>query len=464
MAKTLLEAYAKRISYADKYATQKGTPMTQQKKVLLAKVLNNTDRFLNESFTGTQATQFPMADMKKFCLNLTTLAVPSLIAPEIVLTQPMSSRTGYLAYVRYVAGTDKGGIVKYDPATRTGDEFNTPWGLGQVGVDRANYTSASVVESFTGDGTEDDFALAFPHVMQVVSVTVDGAAQVAGTDFNTAEASGITTVTFTTAPASGKAIKVAYVYDNVTIPQEAPLPVYNAVMDGIALTAKARRIAIRYSQLAAFEAKNDYGFDMQQQLAAQAVAELAFEIDTEVVLGLDEAAGQALPALKWNILRPQYISKADHYEGFAEVLEAAKAIMFDRTRKFVPDYMVASSKVLRVLPFIKGWSPASVGAVNGPYLAGDLNGVKVYISPSLAEGRFFLGVNQSDFLTSAAVYAPYMAVTPTMLLQGPDGATTQGFSTLYDFQILNKDLLVAGEITEDANYTEGTTSSVVALG
>ena len=457
MAKTLLEAYAKRISYADKYATQKGTPMTQQKKVLLAKVLNNTDRFLNESFTGTQATQFPMADMKKFCLNLTTLAVPSLIAPEIVLTQPMSSRTGYLAYVKYVAGTKKGGV-------KVGDDFNNPWGLGEVGIDRANYTSASVVESEDGDGTKTAFPLAFPHVSQIVSVTVDGVAKVETTDWTKAEASGITTITFGTAPAANKVVKIAYVYDNVTIPQEAPLPVYNAVMEGIALTAKARRIAIRYSQLAAFEAKNDYGFDMQQQLAAQAVAELAFEIDTEVVLGLDEAAGQALPSLKWNILRPQYISKADHYEGFAEVLEAAKAIMFDRTRKFVPDYMVASSKVLRVLPFIKGWSPASVGAVNGPYLAGDLNGVKVYISPSLAEGRFFLGVNQSDFLTSAAVYAPYMAVTPTMLLQGPDGATTQGFSTLYDFKILNNALLVAGEITEDANYSEGTANNVVALG
>lgn len=457
MAKTLLEAYAKRISYADKYATQKGTPMTQQKKVLLAKVLNNTDRFLNESFTGTQATQFPMADMKKFCLNLTTLAVPSLIAPEIVLTQPMSSRTGYLAYVKYVAGTNKGGV-------QVGDDFNNPWGLGEVGIDRANYTSASVVESEDGDGTKTAFPLAFPHVSQIVSVTVDGVAKEETTDWTKAEASGITTITFGTAPAAKKVVKIAYVYDNVTIPQEAPLPVYNAVMDGIALTAKARRIAIRYSQLAAFEAKNDYGFDMQQQLAAQAVAELAFEIDTEVVLGLDEAAGAAVPSLKWNILRPQYISKADHYEGFAEVLEAAKAIMFDRTRKFVPDYMVASSKVLRVLPFIKGWSPASVGAVNGPYLAGDLNGVKVYISPSLAEGRFFLGVNQSDFLTSAAVYAPYMAVTPTMLLQGPDGATTQGFSTLYDFKILNNALLVAGEITEDANYAEGTANNVVALG
>ena len=50
-------------------------------------------------------------------------------------------------------------------------------------------------------------------------------------------------------------------------------------------------------------------------------------------------------------------------------------------------------------------------------------------------------------MSSAAVYAPYMAVVPTQLLGFSDGAMSQGFSTMYDLQILNKDLLVAGRIT-----------------
>lgn len=39
-----------------------------------------------------------------------------------------------------------------------------------------------------------------------------------------------------------------------------------------------------------------------------------------------------------------------------------------------------------------------------------------------------------------------MALVPTSLLQTPDGATTQGWSTLYALQLLNKNLLVAGAI------------------
>ena len=49
-------------------------------------------------------------------------------------------------------------------------------------------------------------------------------------------------------------------------------------------------------------------------------------------------------------------------------------------------------------------------------------------------------------MSSAAVYAPYMAIVPTQLLQYADGGTSQGWSTLYDLKLLNKDLLVAGEI------------------
>lgn len=44
MSQSLLEAYKNRIAYADKYATSQGNPMSMQKKVLLAKVLQTTDR------------------------------------------------------------------------------------------------------------------------------------------------------------------------------------------------------------------------------------------------------------------------------------------------------------------------------------------------------------------------------------------------------------------------------------
>lgn len=48
--------------------------------------------------------------------------------------------------------------------------------------------------------------------------------------------------------------KVAYKYDNVVIPQET-LPTLKAELKNIGLEAHARRIAVFYSQMAAFQAE-----------------------------------------------------------------------------------------------------------------------------------------------------------------------------------------------------------------
>lgn len=113
----------------------------------------------------------------------------------------------------------------------------------------------------------------------------------------------------------------------------------------------------------------------------------------------------------------------------------------------MPNYMIIASDVLRVLSFIKSWKPAEPKVVNGPYFAGTLEGVKVFVSPSFADGEYVIGVNGSDMMSSAAVYAPYMPIVPTQLLQYADGGTSQGWSTLYDLKLLNKSLLVKGKVT-----------------
>lgn len=59
------------------------------------------------------------------------------------------------------------------------------------------------------------------------------------------------------------------------IPQN-DLPLLNAEMAGITLQAKARRIAIYYSQIANYQAKTDYGFDLGNDLAKQAVGQLNY--------------------------------------------------------------------------------------------------------------------------------------------------------------------------------------------
>ena len=128
------------------------------------------------------------------------------------------------------------------------------------------------------------------------------------------------------------------------------------------------------------------------------------------------------------------------------MVEIARQIIYDRTKRFAPNYMIIASNILPVLGFLKGWHAAPAGNINGPYMAGTLDGLKVFVSPAMAAGRFVIGVNGDDFMSSVAVYAPYMPIVPTQLLNYADGSNSQGWSTLYALEVLNKDLIVAGEI------------------
>ena len=418
--------------------------------------------FMNEAFensVGTQRTDMGM--FKKFALNLTTVALPNLIANDLVIVHPMSSMSGYVTYIEYQYASNKG-------QTRVGDLISNPWEFGsQTDADgnpiHTDFTSSRVVENVTAAG---DYTLAWDKAVKgaFTVITVGGKvvefdpratytdeekATIATKDVKVVKASG--DVQYVDLNPAGKVAglaegdRVAYVYDNVVIPQN-DLPVIRAEMKSIALVAKARRIAIYYSQIAAYQAKTDYGVDLGDQLAEKAVGELSYEIDTEVTnLLVDNAAKDA--ELTWSKTLPIGVSKSEHYEGFTEILEIARQKIYDRTKKFAPNYMLCASNLLPILTMIRGFHAAPAGAINGPYFAGTINGLKVFVTPNIKAGTFVVGVNGADMMSSAAVYAPYMAIVPTQLLQYADGGTSQGWSTLYDLKILNKNLLVKGEIT-----------------
>ena len=416
--KSLFEAYKNRLTVANNYfgKTHEGRQMSQNQKLVTAKCLENVNRFMNEAYDASVGTQ--RADMgmfKKFCMNLTTVALPNLIAHDLVIVHPMSSMSGFITYIEYQYATNKG-------ATKQGDLISNFRGFGDVDT---NFTAAKVVETIAEGQTELAWG---PVVKGSVEKFVDGAWVAVEGEY---------------APEAGD--KVRYEYDNVVVPQN-DLPMIKAEMKSIALVAKARRIAVYYSQIAAYQAKTDYGVDLGDQLAEKAVGELSYEIDTEITNMLVAEAKEDAE-LVWSKTLPVGVSKAEHYEGFTEILEIAKQKIYDATKKFAPNYVIAASNLLPVLSIVKGWQAAPAGQVNGPYFAGTINGLKVFITPNIEAGTFVVGCNGNDMMSSAAVYAPYMAIVPTQLLGYADGGMSQGWSTLYDLKMLNKSLLIKGKIT-----------------
>ena len=435
MRTNLLEAYGKQLNVAEAYVAKNfdGKRISSNTKLTTAVLLDNTNRWMTESMNETVATnRGDLGAWKRFCLNLTNIAVPSLIANDLVIVHPMTSYSGSVAYLKYVALTDKGGV-------KVGDEFNSVFGLGKMDDKRVNYTSQVIVES------GDTPTMADKLFANGITYEEDGAIKRA--NYKSVLADGA--VKYGANPESG-AKKIAYViktFQMQTVPAE-DIPTIGPKMEHIALVAEPRRIAVKYDQITAFQAKTDYGFSLDKQIAEQACGELAYEIDTEIVDMLREGAGEANAELVWSKTLPVGVSKFEHYNGFLEIVEAAKAIIYNRTQKFHPNYMVIAADVLQVLRFVNGFTAVKNAKMNGPYKVGELDGMGVYVSPRLGMGEFFFGLNGSDMMSSAGVYAPYMAIVPTQLLGTPDGGLAQGFSTWYAKALLNPNLLVAGKITK----------------
>ena len=133
------------------------------------------------------------------------------------------------------------------------------------------------------------------------------------------------------------------------------------------------------------------------------------EIDSEIVQGLFDYVNQSdFTSNTWSKTPGVGVSKIEHFAGFAEQFDKAAATIYKRTQKFEPTYMVCARDVITVLTLMQGWNPAPKSNINGPYFAGTFGGIKVFVSPMLAPGHYFFGVNGSDMMTSAAIYGVYM--------------------------------------------------------
>ena len=229
----LLESYKGRLSISEKYFAQKnnGAKMGNTKKMLTAQCLENTAKYLNEAFEMSVGTQrSDIGTFKKFCLDITTLTMPNLIVNDLFIVQPMSSFSGYLTYLQYGLGEVKGGKGGVDADGNLNTVTQDPFVWSAMTEDRARYTGEAVVETITTAG-------------QVSWTPVVGDVEKKnGEEWEKVEVADL---------AVGD--KVRYHYDNQVVPQ-AKLPTMVGKMKGIALQARARRIAVNYSQFASFVA------------------------------------------------------------------------------------------------------------------------------------------------------------------------------------------------------------------
>ena len=200
------------------------TPFWEKAKAQVMPEIFNDEYLAAPQFESVDYWQaFSLDDSVKSSINL-QVTVPGWLE-DLIGDTTGSSDTAFTFNPDYVLGClyDKDAVLtdfQFEAARTTPLEarknyINTwmDFGLGAIGDPTENFVlfimseNEQATESFTGDGSEDDFTLT-GDVLRITGVTVSGTATTAYTyDAETK------TVTFTTAPADNAEIKITYLVD-----------------------------------------------------------------------------------------------------------------------------------------------------------------------------------------------------------------------------------------------------------
>ena len=268
MRQNLLETYGRQLKVAEAYVSRNfDRQMSSNTALTTAVLLDNTNRFMTESLDfgiGQASQRSDLGAWRKFCLNLTNIAVPSLIANDLVIVHPMTSYSGSIAYLEYVSGQTKDGM-------KAGSVLNSVFGLGDTSEARTNYTSEVIVETLSDDaGTfnpvadiqkgaisflpagvkHDDYNIGVK-TADIKVVHKDGKVEYgvyAGASLKNVETDAVITLV--------KGDKVAYKSEEFQMNHvpATKIPSIRPVMRHLPLVAEPRRIAVQYDQITAYQA------------------------------------------------------------------------------------------------------------------------------------------------------------------------------------------------------------------
>ncbi len=443
--KVLTEKWSKRISLVE--STQGNKPMGLDRKAALAKVLENTQQFLKSTVVeGVQSSD--IGQYKRFALDLVTTMIPNLIAYDLVSVQPIENRVGMINYIKYVYGTAKG-------ATAAGQEYASALNFG---TKDPNYTTKNVLDEaqISIDAVAVEFNLAWKPVLpgtvtikhgdivitdngQNVLTAVAGLAANGTIDYATGA------VAYTLSVADDTPAVATYQYNNEYIPA-ANIPDITLKIVSLPIVAETRRLKAYYAFEAAFELQKEYGHDMQELLNAQAAADIAHEIDIEICNDLYRLAN-AGNELTWSKAQPMGVSLIDHYDSLLATFNEGSNAIHQATKRVHANFVVVGTAVAAVLESTRNFVSANATNVNGPYYAGTIGRFKAYVNPEFGQNEFVMGYKGDNLLHSGYVYAPYMPILTTDLVQLEDMAGRKGWATMYGKRMLNDKMFIKGRIT-----------------
>ena len=435
-------------------------PMNLEKQVALAKVLENTQNRINyELRESTQNTM--VGPYKRYALDIISSMIPNLIAFDLVNVQPIENKMGIINYVKYTAGSNKN-------PQQVGSELASTFNFTGADVAGKEYYTAQTVQDepivFTTEGNVITFSLPWhpiiagnvklsigsvsdimdnpgekdPHTNMVVEGTLTGTGVTGTINYM----SGVGTLTLPGAPAPEDMLIGSWVFNNEYAPVD--VPELNLSIESIPVIARSRKLKALWSFDAAYEMQKEYGQDLNGLLAAQAAAEIAHEIDVEIVNDL--YAGAFTKGYTWDATVPVGVAQANHFESLKTTFNKSSNKIFQDTKRAMGNFVVVGTNVASYISMIDSFKAEAASDNVGPYKVGSLDQFEIFCDPNYNPDLWVMCAKSNDIRRNSALFGEYMPITTTDAIGLANASVQQGYAAMYGAKVVVPETVVSGKI------------------
>jgi hypothetical protein len=418
-----------------------------------------------------------IAQFKRISIPLVRRIYPQLIANKIVSVQPLLGPTGLVYYLRFRYASNKGATRG---ATQAGFPNDDALSLQQLASGDANldiwYSHqfiSSETQSNAGGGTALQYTLEKTPVLAgtITGSIYDGGVLVytfvvsqAGTFTFTSVGSpsptvsagainlvtGVMTLTWSADPGANSVV-VNYEYN---LEGQQDLPEVNLVVESEDVVAITRKLKAVWTMEAQQDIRSQHNLDAEAELTAILAQEINLEIDREVLTDLRNNAG-TVAAWDFNTALGDTIK--EKYEALYVKLVELSAVIHRKTLRGGANWIVTSPEVASIFETATaGYAPTMSDTFTtslGIQYVGTINSKwRLYKDPLFPTNQILCGYKGDSYMDSGYFYMPYVPLTQTPVVLGPDDfVPRKGIMTRYGKKLLRDGAKFYGRLSV-ANY------------
>lgn len=445
----LQEEVGKMTGYAEslykKYEAHVGDMPKSWTKSVTVMAMENYARATKHMQEGTKTSA--LASFDKYAMPLYRMVLPELATNKLFSIQMMFGPTSQVFFFDYVHGTTRGGVTA---GSKLFENHEKNYGDSQIDLEvlgtgngsTAAYSSLQASHLPIVPGSLTITAATSAGVDMIVTDDGNGAlvGDLAAGSFTVNYATGAINLTFSSNVGNGNAIESQYTVDSEG--NENGIPEIDLALTSSPITARNKKLRMRWSMESAFSLRDTLGLDAEVELLAAAGAEIGYGIDS---VNIDNVTRVAMDkrldtAFQFNKTTPSGISFTEYKHEFCDYLIKGSSYILSQSGRAVGNWVVGGEEVCNICESLAPrFKPnTNVPATRGILELGVLDGRWTIFKDTRMNSReYLMGFKGEQFLFAGYVWAPWITAftTPTTYLDDMQGR--KGIGSLYGQKMVN---------------------------